>query len=107
MDVRDQIRQLLAAHPVVLFLQGTVTHPMSAASARAVEVLQRSGVPFHAVDVQQDPFLRAALPRYANWPELPQVYVQGDLIGGSDILVDLHESGALARLARDLDGAPV
>lgn len=102
MDIRTQIKALVGRHPLVLFMQGTPQYPMSEASARVVEALDRAGVPYHAVNVQQDPFLRAGLPRYANWSEFPQVYVQGDLIGGCEVILDLYQSGELARMAGDL-----
>ncbi len=102
MDIRHEIRDLVRRHPLVLFMKGTSEYPMCAASARAAEALRQAEVPFHAVDVQQNPRVRAGLPRYSNWPEFPQLFVQGDLIGGCEVVVDLLESGELARLAHDL-----
>lgn len=103
MDIRREIKGLVRRHPLVLFMKGTPQHPMCGWSARAVEALNKAQVPFHAVDVQQNPRLRAALPRFSNWSTFPQLYVQGDLIGGCDIVLDLLETGELARLANDLD----
>ncbi len=102
MDIRRHIKGLLRKHPLILFMKGTPEYPMCAASERAVDALNQAGAPFHAVDVQQDPRLRAVLPRYANLSSFPQLYVQGDLIGGFEVVVDLLESGELARMAHDL-----
>ncbi len=104
MTVRRYIENVVRRHPLVVFMKGTPRYPMCADSASAVEALTRAGVPFHAEDVQQNPFLRAALPRYANWSDIPQVYLHGDLIGGSAVLLDLLESGELARMAEGLTG---
>lgn len=105
MDIRREIQNLVSRHPVVLFMKGTPEYPMCASSARAIEALNQAGAAFHGVDVQQNPRLRAGLPRYSNWPDFPQLFVQGDLIGGSEVVVDLLQSGELARLAHDLSGA--
>lgn len=102
MDIRREIKGLIRSHPLILFMKGTPQYPMCAASAQAVDALNQAGAPFHAVDVQQNPRLRAGLPRFANWASFPQLYVQGDLIGGSEVLIDLLQSGELARMAQDL-----
>lgn len=102
MPRRRSIEEWISQQSVVVFMKGTPLHPMCAGSARAVEVLNEAGIAFQPVDVQQDPFLRARLPGYANWPELPQVYLQGDLIGGWEVLVDLQQSGELERMAEEL-----
>jgi monothiol glutaredoxin len=101
MDVTERIRSTLDAHPMVLFMKGTPEYPMCGYSARSVEALQEAGAQFHAVNVLEDPELRAALPRYADWPTFPQFFVNGELIGGCDITVELLHSGELARMARD------
>lgn len=105
MDIRREIKDLVRRHPLILFMKGTPEYPMCAASAQASEALQQADAPFHAVDVQQNPRLRAGLPRYSNWPDFPQLFVQGDLIGGCEVVIDLLQSGELARLAHDLAGA--
>ncbi|HET8897513.1 MAG TPA: glutaredoxin domain-containing protein [Rhodanobacteraceae bacterium] len=105
MDVVERIRATLEAHPIVLFMKGTPEYPMCEQSARAVEALARAGAVFHAVNVLIDPEVRAVLPRFADQPGFPQLFVQGELFGGSDITVELLESGELARIARDLRGA--
>ena len=105
MDVNERIKSLLAAHPIVLFMKGTPQFPMCGFSSRAAQALQRAGAPFHAVNVLADPEIRAALPHYANWPTFPQLFIQGELIGGCDITLELYESGQLERLVQDTQKA--
>jgi monothiol glutaredoxin len=105
MDVNERIKAVLAEHPMVLFMKGTPQFPMCGFSSRAAEALKEAGAPFHAVNVLADPEVRAALPHFANWPTLPQLFIQGELIGGCDIVEDLKSSGELARMATDVSGA--
>ncbi len=105
MDVADRIRTLVAEHPAVLFMKGTPEFPMCGFSHRAVRALEAVGVPFRAINVLEDPELRAGLPAYANWPTFPQLFVQGELIGGCDIIEELQASGQLARLLSDTGAA--
>jgi monothiol glutaredoxin len=104
MDVNERIKAVLAEHPMVLFMKGTPQFPMCGFSSRAAEALKEAGAPFHAVNVLADPEVRAALPHFANWPTLPQLFIQGELIGGCDIVEDLKSSGELARMAVDVSG---
>lgn len=101
MDAVDRIKHIVSVHPVVLFMKGTPEFPMCRYSQVAAGMLDHSGMPFHAVNLLTDPELRASLPSYANWPTAPQLFVQGELIGGCDIMRDLDASGELARLLRD------
>jgi monothiol glutaredoxin len=102
MDVRERIRQIVEGHPIVLFMKGTPQFPMCGYSAGAAGALNAVGASFHAVNVLEDPEIRAQLPQYANWPTFPQLFIHGELIGGSDITVELHERGELARMVADL-----
>jgi monothiol glutaredoxin len=86
-------------------MKGTPQFPMCGFSSRAVEALKEAGAQFHAVNVLADPEVRAALPHYANWPTFPQLFIQGELIGGCDIVEDLNAAGELARMAADVAGA--
>lgn len=97
----ERIKAIVDGHPVVLFMKGTPQFPMCGFSARAAEALAAAGGSYHAVNVLQDPELRANLPRYADWPTFPQLFVQGELIGGCDITVDLFDSGELHRILRE------
>ncbi|GIX36923.1 MAG: glutaredoxin [Silanimonas sp.] len=106
MAVTERIRAELAAHPVVLYMKGTPEFPMCGYSQRAVEALRAAGAPrLHTVNVMADPEIRAALPRYSNWPTFPQLFVQGELIGGADIIVELAEAGELARIVAEAQAA--
>ncbi|WP_266169858.1 Grx4 family monothiol glutaredoxin [Dyella subtropica] len=105
MDVNERIKAVLAEHPIVLFMKGTPQFPMCGFSSRAAQALKKAGADFHAVNVLADPEVRAALPHYANWPTFPQLFIQGELIGGCDIVEDLMASGELARMVVDVGGA--
>lgn len=106
MAVTERIRAELEAHPVVLYMKGTPEFPMCGHSQRAVEALRAAGaIRLHAVNVMADPEIRAALPRYSNWPTFPQLFVQGELIGGADIIVELAETGELARIVAEAQAA--
>ncbi|MEO7068635.1 MAG: Grx4 family monothiol glutaredoxin [Rhodanobacter sp.] len=102
MDINEQIKALLAEHSIVLFMKGTPEFPMCGFSSRAARALTSAGAIFHAVNVQADAQMRAALPHFANWPTFPQLFIQGELIGGCDIIEDLQAAGELARMARDV-----
>jgi monothiol glutaredoxin len=104
MDINEQIKAILAEHPIVLFMKGTLEFPMCGFSARAARALADAGATFHAVNVLADPQIRAALPHFANWPTFPQLFIQGELIGGCDIVEDLKSAGELSRMASDVTG---
>ncbi len=105
MDVMERIRGIISAHSVVLFMKGTPRFPMCGFSQRAVQALTACGSDFHAVNVLEDPEIRANLPRLANWPTFPQLFINGELIGGCDITVELHESGVLHGMLADARSA--
>ncbi len=98
MDVMQRIQALVDAHPIVLFMKGTPQFPMCGFSSRAAQSLKSVGASFHSVNVLEDPEVRANLPQYANWKTFPQLFVHGELIGGSDIVADLEASGELKRI---------
>lgn len=104
MDILERIKTTVQTQPIVLFMKGTPQYPMCAFSARIVQVLQAVGAPFLAVNVLADPELRASLKRFSNWPTFPQMFIHGELIGGCDIAEELHESGELAGMVRDVNG---
>lgn len=106
MAAMERIKAELEAHPVVLFMKGTPEVPMCGYSKRAVEALRVAGATrLHTVNVMADPEIRANLPRYADWPTFPQLYVQGELIGGADIVAELAEVGELARIVAEAEAA--
>ena len=99
MSVLERIRSEVEGHPVVLFMKGTPQFPMCGFSSRAVQALRAAGATeLHTVNVLEEPEIRANLPRYSNWPTFPQLFIQGELIGGCDITLELFESGELARM---------
>ena len=99
--VIDRIKSELEGHPVVLFMKGTPQFPMCGFSSRACQVLKQAGAQIHSVNVLQDPEVRADLPRFSDWPTFPQLFINGEFIGGCDITVELSESGELARMVAE------
>ncbi len=95
-DVLSEIEKDVTDHKIVLFMKGIPQQPMCGFSARAAAILASYGKPFHAVNVLQDPAVRQGIKDYSNWPTIPQVYIDGDFVGGSDILMEMHESDELA-----------
>lgn len=98
MDVQERIRQHIESRPVVIFMKGSPDRPMCGFSARAAEALKSCERPFAWVNVLADPEIRSELPRYAEWPTFPQLYIDGELVGGCDITLQLHEQGELERM---------
>ena len=96
MDVQDKIREQVTKHRVVLYMKGQPEYPMCGFSATAVEILKRSGVDdCLAVDVLVDPEIRQGIKSYANWPTIPQLYVNGEFVGGCDIMREMYANGEL------------
>ena len=94
--IRDAISEAIAEHKVILFMKGTPEAPACGFSARTVAALQSLDVPFAAVDILPDPRLRQELSAISNWPTIPQLFSDGELIGGCDIVCEMYESGELA-----------
>jgi len=101
MDVLDRIRKTVSDNSVVLYMKGTPQFPMCGFSSRAAQALKTVGAQFASVNVLEDPEVRANLPRYSNWPTFPQLFINGELIGGCDILLELQESGELAQMVKE------
>jgi monothiol glutaredoxin len=95
--IRDAIAEAIAEHKVILFMKGTPEAPACGFSARTVAALQALEVPFAAVDVLPDPRIRQELSAISNWPTIPQLFVDGELLGGCDIVTEMYESGELAQ----------
>jgi monothiol glutaredoxin len=108
MDVNDRIKQQLAAAPVVLFMKGTPDFPQCGFSAQTANALRALGARFHHVNIFEDAELREALKRHSNWPTYPQLYVNGELVGGCDIAMEMYRSGELRSLLEQAGalGAP-
>ena len=98
MDVIERIKSQLSSNPVVLYMKGTPDFPQCGFSAAAVRALNAVGAQYAHVNIFEDPELREALKQYSNWPTYPQLYVNGELIGGSDIILEMYKSGELQKL---------
>ncbi len=105
MSISDRIRDLVEGAPIVLFMKGTPQFPMCGFSSRASQALKECRAQFNHVNVLEDPEIRANLPRYSNWPTFPQLFVNGELIGGCDIVVELHAQGELQRIVAEAQKA--
>ncbi|VCU71109.1 Glutaredoxin-4 [Pigmentiphaga humi] len=101
-DVQEFIRQTVTDNPVVLFMKGTAQFPQCGFSGRAIQLLKANGVrQLATVNVLEDDAVRQGVKEYSNWPTIPQLYIKGEFIGGSDILTELDESGELKQLLAD------
>ena len=99
MDAQQAIREVVTSHPIVLYMKGTADFPQCGFSANAVQILKACGVSeLHTVNVLDDPEIRQGIKDYANWPTIPQLYVKGEFVGGSDILREMYQSGELQKL---------
>jgi monothiol glutaredoxin len=93
--LRDEIQKAISENHVILFMKGTPTQPACGFSARTVAVLESVGQPFAAVDILPDPRIRQELSALSNWPTIPQLFVDGELLGGADIVAEMYQSGEL------------
>lgn len=101
MDTQERIKQIVSGHPVVLFMKGTAQFPMCGFSGRAIQILKACGVdPVHTVNVLEDETVRQGIKAFSNWPTIPQLYVNGEFVGGSDIMMEMYQSGELQQLFR-------
>ncbi len=104
MDVLERIKEQVEGNPIVLYMKGTPQFPQCGFSSRASAALQDCGVEFAYVNVLADPEIFENLPRYADWPTFPQLYIKGELIGGCDITLELHANGELQKLVEEASG---
>ena len=100
-DARSRIDSTVKASDVVLFMKGTPLFPQCGFSSRAVAILEHLGVEYASVDVLQDQGVRQGIKDYSDWPTIPQLYVKGEFVGGSDIMMEMYESGELGQLLQD------
>ncbi len=99
MDTQQRIKQIVDENPVVLFMKGNAQFPMCGFSGRAVQVLKACGVDqFKTVNVLEDDEVRQGIKEFSNWPTIPQLYVKGEFVGGSDIMMEMYQSGELQQL---------
>jgi monothiol glutaredoxin len=102
MPVMERIQAEVDGHPIVLFMKGTPQFPMCGFSSRAMQALREAGAEhLYTINVLEEPEIRANLPRFSNWPTFPQLFINGELIGGCDITLELHESGELQRIVTE------
>jgi monothiol glutaredoxin len=104
-DANARIDEIVKKNDVVLFMKGTALFPQCGFSSRAVAILDHLGVAFETVDVLQDPEIRQGIKEYSDWPTIPQLYVKGEFLGGSDIMMEMFEAGELQQLFADKDVA--
>jgi monothiol glutaredoxin len=97
-DAQNRIADIVQKNDVVLFMKGTALFPQCGFSSRAVAILDRLGAQYETVDVLQDPEIRAGIKEFSDWPTVPQLYVKGEFVGGSDIMMEMFESGELQGL---------
>ena len=100
-DTNERISKIVNEHDVVLFMKGTPLFPQCGFSSRAVAILEHCGVDFDSVDVLQDMDIRQGIKAYSDWPTIPQLYVKGEFVGGSDIMMEMYEAGELQQLLND------
>ena len=101
MDIQAQIKEIVTSHPVVLFMKGTAKFPQCGFSGRAIQILQACGVTDpYTVNVLEDEGIRQGIKDFSNWPTIPQLYIKGEFIGGSDIMTEMYQSGELQQVLR-------
>ena len=98
MSIQEQIKEVVTAHPVVLFMKGTKQFPQCGFSSRAVQLLDAVGAKYVTVNVLENPDVRQGIKEYSDWPTIPQLYVNGEFVGGADILQEMYEAGELQEL---------
>ena len=104
MEIQERIRKVIEENSVMLFMKGSPDFPQCGFSGRVVQILEACGAEFGSAAVLIDPELREGIKAYSNWPTIPQLYIQGELIGGSDIVMEMHENGELKKKIDTLDG---
>ena len=100
-DTQARIGELVSANDVLLFMKGTPLFPQCGFSSRAIAILDHLGVDYESVDVLQDQGIRQGIKEFSDWPTIPQLYVKGEFVGGSDIMMEMYENGELAELLAD------
>ena len=96
--VNDRIDSLVGTNDIVLFMKGTPLFPQCGFSSTAIQILDRLGVEYETVDVLADPEIRSGIKAYSDWPTVPQLYVKGEFVGGSDIMMEMYQSGELTAM---------
>ncbi|MFQ3201548.1 MAG: monothiol glutaredoxin [Zhongshania sp.] len=105
MDTIEAIKQQISSNAIILYMKGSPSQPQCGFSARTSQALMECGERFAFVDVLSNPDIRAKMPEFANWPTFPQLWVAGELVGGCDIICEMHESGELKTLVQETSAA--
>ena len=101
MDTKAKIQEIVSSHPIVLFMKGNAQFPQCGFSGNAVNILRSCGVEtLYTVNVLDDADIRQGIKEFSNWPTIPQLYINGEFIGGSDIMTEMHQSGELQQLVK-------
>ena len=101
MDIMELIKEQIESNSIILYMKGTPQFPQCGFSARVVDAMKPIGIPFAYVNILENPDIRANLPTYANWPTFPQLWINGELIGGCDIITELAQKGELAPILEE------
>ena len=101
-DIQEQIAQQISDHPILIYMKGSPDQPRCGFSAQASQALMACGKPFAFIDILSNPEIRAQLPQYSEWPTFPQLFVQGELVGGCDIIMEMYQSGELQTLINEV-----
>jgi len=101
-DINSEIQTLIDANPVIVFMKGTPKLPMCGFSGLVCQILAKLDVPFEGVNILEDAEMRQGIKDFSNWPTIPQLYIKGEFIGGSDIARDMYESGELQEMLKGL-----
>jgi len=101
MDTIDQIKEQISTNPIILYMKGSPKLPNCGFSAQASQAIMSCGEKFAFVDILQNPDIRSELPKYAEWPTFPQLWVDGELVGGCDIILEMYQQGELAPLLKE------
>jgi monothiol glutaredoxin len=104
-DTNERLSKIVKEHDVVLFMKGTPLFPQCGFSSRAVAILDHCGVAYESVDVLQDMEIRQGIKEFSDWPTIPQLYVKGEFVGGSDIMMEMYQAGELQQLLDEKDVA--
>ena len=100
-DAHTRIAEIVQSNPVVLFMKGTPLFPQCGFSSRAISILDHMGIAYDTVDVLQDMEIRQGIKDFSDWPTIPQLYVKGEFVGGSDIMMEMYEAGELQQMMQD------
>ena len=104
-DTNERLSKIVGENDVVLFMKGTPLFPQCGFSSRAIAILDRLGAKYETVDVLQDAEVRQGIKEYSDWPTIPQLYVKGEFVGGSDIMMEMYEAGELQQLLAEKAGS--